>query len=36
MDIYDMIHKTLWINIAAELLLEDNLSVSDYKIRFFF
>lgn len=35
MDIYDMMHKTLWINIAAELLLEDNLSVSDYKIRFF-
>ena len=35
MDIYDMMHKTLWINVAAELLVRDNLSVSIYKNRFF-
>lgn len=35
MNIYDMMHKTLWINVAAELLVKGNLSVSLYKNRFF-
>ena len=31
MEIYDMLHKTMWFGIAAELLVNPKMCVSDYK-----